>query len=641
MNRNAIRRTVLWLAAAPALALGAPAFAQDKAADQPGKGPGEVTIDVVERPLRDVIAYIMEKTDVNIVLSREAEDIPVTAKLRNLPWREALAVIVERAGAQLDERSANLIKIEKPPRVTFEFDNASARTVIKAIADTANANIVVGREVEGTVTLTLTDIPWRVALDTIVKTLGYAVVQEERGILRIVDPANLALQLETRTFRLRYVRPQPNYRAKIDTDVSVNSIQAPDDTAEGVEKNFKLLSAFKQALAPEGSVTYVRDTNTLVATGTTPKLEQLEKLIARVDVEPAQVYVDLKFIATTNTDFLDVGINPGEKGPGFNMSFGKMIHDVPFQLGAGGWEDHLSAFRGGPEKYGPLPLTDSAAAFTFGTLDFSQTQFALNLIRTDKNSKIVQAPKLIALDNQEATIFVGDTIRFAETKAASNQSGGLEYSIEEAEGSPVQTGFQLLMIPHVIPDKDQIMMTIIPQQRALSGPDDGFRRFVTSSGTLTGVQELLLPQERSATVVTHLKLDNGHTAVLGGLLQDNESKTVNKVPLLGDIPVLGYLFKGETTSNTKANLVVFLTPKILRDQSQMREIVARERVATKDRLEAELLEMFGDTSVAPAKDKDAAKAKDTAKEPAKAPAADPAKDPAKAPAGKPGLAPPK
>jgi type IV pilus assembly protein PilQ len=626
MNRNAIRRTFLWLAAAPALALAAPAFAQQAPADQ-GKGPGEVTIDVVERPLRDVVAYITEKTDVNIVLSREAEDIPVTAKLRNLPWREALAVIVERAGAQLDERSANLIRVEKPPRVTFEFENASARTVIKAIADTANANIVVGREVEGTVTLTLTDIPWRVALDTIVKTLGYAVVQEERGILRIVDPASLRAQLETRTFRLRYVRPAPNYRATIETDVSVKNVTAPEDTADGVEKNFKILSAFRQALAPEGEVTYIRDTNTLVATGTTPKLEMLEKLIARVDVEPAQVYVDLKFIATTNTDFLDVGLNPGEKGPGFAMSFGKMTHDLPFEIGKGGWEDHMSAFRGGPEGFGPLALTDSTAAFTFGTLDFSQTQFALNLIRTDRNSKIVQAPKLIALDNQEATIFVGDTIRFAQTKAASNQSGGLEFSIEEAENSPVKTGFQLLMIPHVIPDKDQIMMTIIPQQRALSGPDDGFRRFVTSSGTLSGQQELLLPQERSATVVTNLKLDNGHTAVLGGLLQDNESKSVNKVPLLGDIPIIGYLFKGETTSNTKSNLVVFLTPRIVRDQSQMRDIVARERSNTKDRIEAELLEMFGDASVAP-------------KAP-EAPAAAPAKPATPATPPKSGLAPPK
>lgn len=619
MNRYAIRRAALRAAVIPALAIAAPALAQD--ARDSGKGPGEVpVIDVVERPLKDVVNYIQEKTDVNIVLSREAEDIPVTVKLRNLPWREALEVVVERAGAQIDERSANLIRIEKPPRVTFNFDDADIRVVIKSVADTAAANIVVGREVQGTISLTLTDIPWRVALDTIVKTLNYQVVQEERGILRIVDPANLRQQLETRTFRLRFVRPQPSYRPKMEAQVMTSSVSAPADGADAIEKEFKLLSAFKQTVAPEGEVTYLRESNSLVVTGTTPKLEALEKLIARVDIEPAQVFVDLKFISTSNKDFLDVGMNPGDNGLAVSTTFGKMTHDLPFRVGQGGWEDHLSPFRdyGSADKkfrYGPLPLTDSASAFTFGTLDFSSTQLALNLIRQDSSSRIVQAPKLIALDNQEATIFVGDTIRFAQTKASSNQSGGLEFSIEEAKNSPVQVGFQMLMIPHVIPDRDQIMMTIIPQQRALSGPDDGFRRFITGSGSQTGQQELLLPQERSSTVVTNLKLDNGHTAVIGGLLQNQESKSTNKIPLLGDIPLLGYLFKGETTSEQQDNLIIFLTPRIIRDQKQMQDQVQHELRNSADRIEAELLEMSGTTSVAPPADT--------------------------APAAKPGLAPPK
>jgi type II secretory pathway component GspD/PulD (secretin) len=615
MNRIAIRRAALVLAALPGLALDSAAFAQD-AREMTGKGPGEVTFDVVERPLRDVIAFIQEKTDVNIVLAREAEEIPVTVKLKSLPWREALDVVAERAGAQVDERSSNLIRVEKPPRVTFEFDGAPVRDVIKAIAATANANIVVGREVEGTVTLTLTDIPWRVALDTIVKTLGYTVVPEERGILRIVDPSSLRLQLDTRTFRLRYVRPASSYRPVIDTQVSVKSVSAPADSADAVEKEFKILAAFQQAVAPEGNVTYVKESNTLVATGTSPKLDNLEKLIARIDTEPAQVYVDLKFITTANTDFLDVGLNPGTNGIGIDMTFGDMVHDLPFRLGQGGFEDHLSAFRGGKDKYGPLPLTDSASAFTFGTLDFKRTQLALNLIRSDETSRIVQAPKLIALDNQEATIFVGDTIRFAQTKSSSNQSGGLEFSIEEAENSPVQVGFQLLMIPHVIPDKDQIMMTVIPQQRSLSGPDDGFRTFRVGAGSQIGAQEMLLPQERSSTVVTHLKLDNGHTAVIGGLLQDQDSTTVNKIPLLGDIPVLGYLFKGETKRKERNNLIIFLTPRIVRDQRQMQDLIYRELNERADRIEAEMLEITGATSVA---------------DPKAAPA----------PSGKPGLAPPK
>lgn len=616
MNRNAklaASGTSLVVAALGLLTGPTTAWAQDaaapkapaKAQEEKPRGPGEVTFDVVERPLKDVVAFIQDKTDVNIVIAKEAEDIPVTVKLRNLPWREALDIVVERAGAQVDERSQNLIRIEKPARVKFTFQNADVREVIKAVADIAAANIIVGKEVEGTVSLTLNDIPWRVALDTIAKTCGFTVVEEERGILRVVDPANLKEQLETRIFTLRFVRPRAPYRPTMDTQVSVKNIAAPADDIATIEREFNLLKAFTQAVAPEGGVTYVKETNSLIATGTTPKLENLEKLVARLDVEPAQVFVDVKFITTRNNDLLDIGMGPGPTGIGASIGFGSMVHRLPFNIGNGGWEDHLSAYRNvdangatvGANRYGPAPITDSAAAFKFGTLDFSSTTYALHLIKNDVTSRIVQAPKLIALDNQEATIFVGETIRYARTQASSNQSGGLQYSIDEADNSPVQTGFQLLMIPHVIPDKDQVMLTIMPQQRALSGPDGGFRRFVTGVGGDTGQQEILLPQEQSSTVVTNMKLENGQTAVIGGLLQDADTLTVNKVPVLGDIPILGYFFKIERTDKQKSNLIIFVTPTIVRDAQAMRDVVVSELRNRQNRVEEELNEIYGGKGV--------------------------------------------
>lgn len=580
--------------------VGAPgAFADngDESAPRVRGHGGEVSFDVVERPLKDVVLLIQEFTEVNLVLAVEAESVPVTVKLKKLPWREALEVVVEKAGCQLDERSANLIRIERPPRVSFEFENADVRIVIKAIADIAGANIVVGREVEGTVTVSLHDIPWRVALDTISKTLGYTVVAEERGILRIVDPANLEEQMETQVYRLRFVRPHSPYRPKMESQVHESKAKALGTSMAEIEKEFNLLKAFQQALEPKGKVTYLKESNSLIATGTRPQLSQLEKLIARVDVEPAQVYVDVKFITTQNSDFLDLGVDPGETGIALDMSFGSMLHRLPFNLFGGGFEDSLSPFRGGPERFGPLPVTSSTDAFTFGTLDFSSTKFALNLVKTDKSSRIVQAPKLIALDNQEATIFVGETIRFAQTKAASNQSGGLEFSIDEADNSPVQVGFQLLIIPHVIPDKDQVIMTLIPQQRSLTGTSSeqpGFDVFTTGVGGTTGEQRIALPREQSSTVVTKMKLDNGQTAVVGGLLRDTETVEVNKIPFLGDLPVLGYLFRGETTATERTNLIIFVTPKIVRDSNQMRKLVRDELRDRQDRIEAELVEIAGD-----------------------------------------------
>ncbi len=605
MKRNARYATAVVLGAAAFGLLGtAPAaFAQDLSAtgDRDRRSAGDVSLDIIERPLKDVIAYIQDRTDTNLILSQEAEGVLVTVKVKNLPWREALEVVAERAGCQLDERSANLIRIEKPPRVSFDFDNADVRIVIKAIADIAGANIVVGREVEGSVTLSLHNIPWQVALDTIIKTLGYTIVYEDLGILRIVSPASIKAQLETQVFRLKWVRPQSPYRAIIETEISESKIKAVGDTVQEIEKNFNILVAFEAALAPEGSVTYIKETNSLIATGTAPALTELERLIARIDIEPAQVFVDVKFINTTNEDFLDIGVNPGENGLSASMSLGKMLTRLPFSIGSGGFEDSLTPGRAPDGSRGlPLPVQQGDALFdslfSYGTLDFSSTNLALNLIKTDSKSRLVQAPKLVCLDNQEASIFVGETIRFAQTIATSNQSGGLEFSISEADSSPVQTGFQLLMIPHVIPDRDQVMMTVIPQQRALTGTSaeqPGFDTFKTGAGGTTGEQQISLPRESNATVVTHVKLNSGETAVIGGLLTDIETHTVNKVPFLGDIPVLGYLFRGEQTSNKKNNLIIFITPTIIRDVSQMKEIVVNELRNRKDRIESELLEIYG------------------------------------------------
>jgi type II secretory pathway component HofQ len=108
----ALAVAALGLLTAPAVAFAQEVPAKKAAAadDDKGRGPNEVTFDVVERPLKDVVAFIQDKTDVNLVISKEAEEIPVTVKLRNLPWREALEIVVERAGAQIDEKSQNLIR---------------------------------------------------------------------------------------------------------------------------------------------------------------------------------------------------------------------------------------------------------------------------------------------------------------------------------------------------------------------------------------------------------------------------------------------------------------------------------------------------------------------------------------------------
>jgi type IV pilus assembly protein PilQ len=573
-----------------------PAFAADEepAVEMPrpvfpkltsGSGEGKVTLDVVERPLKDVVDYIRDLTEVNLFVAPEAEEQKVTIKVRNLPWRTFLDLVAEKTGCVLDSRDPSVVKIERPPRVTFTFEDTDVKKVIQLIADYSGANVIIAPHVEGTVNVSLRDIPWRDALDTIVKTLGYTVVEEERGILRIMSPSMLKEQLETEVFTFKFIRPPDPIRGTIKSSVAVGSIAAPD--SKDVEKEFPLLKAFRAAVAPGGTLEYIKASNSIVVTATRPKLNKLVELIQEVDNEPSQVFVDMQFVTTSNTDFLDVGLDPGEDGLSVAMSFGDMTHRLPFNLGDGGWLEGIAANPVGPEA---LP----SGGFNFGKLDFTKTQLALRLLKQDKSSKVVQAPKLIALDNQEATIFVGETIRYAKTEASSSQSGGLEYAISEAENSPVQTGFQLLVIPHVIPGTDRVIMTVVPKSVSLTGTSTtlpGFDEFRTGSGV--SEVSILLPRESSAEMVTHMVLDSGETAVLGGLLTDRDAETVNAIPFLGEIPVIGWLFKNERKTKTKDHLIVFITPRLLESSDAVRSALQRELEERRARITEEYNKIRG------------------------------------------------
>ncbi|HYC31847.1 MAG TPA: type II and III secretion system protein, partial [Gemmatimonadales bacterium] len=196
----------------------------------------------------------------------------------------------------------------------------------------------------------------------------------------------------------------------------------------------------------------------------------------------------------------------------------------------------------------------------------------LKLLKADDQSHVVQAPKLIALDNQEATIFVGRTVRFAQTEAVEGQSGGLTFTIKEADNSPVQTGFQLFIIPHIIPGTNKIMMTVIPEAEQLVGTSTdpnvprGFDLFTSGEGTANEVS-IALPQIASSTLVTNMMLESGETAVIGGLTVTSVTKNRSGIPLLSGLPVVGKLFSFSEDRENRRDLIILVTPRITDDGS--------------------------------------------------------------------------
>lgn len=573
-----------------AAAFSAVVFAAQASAQVFGQGDGVSAVvdesatitlqDVKDRPLEDVLKLIRDRSGANILLA-PGVDAKVTISFSGVPWREALELVAENAGCIVTETKGRVFRVDKPMSVSFSFQDTDIRSVIQAIAKASQANIVVAPDVTGLVTMEIRERPWRDALDNVVKTLNFTVVEEERGVLRIVSPSSLTEQLETRVFELKYLRPKSTYVASIKTDFAVGEAKKP--TNDPVV-DFPLLTALKKHLSKSGELDYFDKQNAIFVKDTKPTLDRISEVISRLDIEPAQIFIDVKFVTSNVGDDLDLAFGVDD-GVTATLTGAAIPSKVPFNLGPGGFDDEIFP----SETDGPFggALVNDLTLKT-GLLDFRSTRLAIRLKQTMNNVEVIQAPKLITLDHQEATVFVGDIIRYAETDAATNQAGGLAFSVKEAESSPVETGFQLLVIPHVVPGSNKILMTVIPQARFLSGTSDpnlpGFNLFGVEGATIS------LPQITSQTVVTNMMLESGQTGVIGGLITDRTSSLVTKVPGLGDLPYIGFFFRRTQDVSTQNHLLVLLTPHIIRGSIESRENLSRVLAEDQSKSEQEWME---------------------------------------------------
>ena len=587
--RSVICAVAAWtsLAAVPAQEAQAPAATpptQDEIkSEAEGDSASRLTLRLKDRDLRDVVASIRRKTNANIIMDASIE-ASVTIDLQDVHWRQALSLVAEQAGCIVTEQPGGLLKVEKPPRVYFAFENTDIQKVIDTIAKISGANIVVAPEVKGTITVRLKNIPWRDALDATVKTLGFVVVEEDRQILRVVPASNIQQDLETRSIQLRYIRPNSVFLPLIRSDY-IKDRRLVQPLQRG-QIDFSLLQTLQRMITPDiGSLEYVQETNVILVKDTKPVVEAIAKTIALMDVEPSQVQLDVRFVTTTNEDLLDFGVSPGGNGWTASIGLGQIPTRLPFDLGAGGWDDRLIASPTGTGPFADdtqnLPAATTIPNVVFGALNFQEVSATLRLLQRDARSEILQAPQITTLDHNTATIFVGEAVRYAQARVEQGQAGGLLLALEEGDESPVNIGFQLLATPHIVPGTDRVIMQVIPQRTALSGTGTtaiapaGFDVFEIGGGTTAGAGQIALPRVASSTLATTVLLRSGQSAVLGGLKSKTESETVTQLPLLGDIPVLGYLFKNRTKQLVTSTLLVFITPQVIRSPEDVEQSMRR------------------------------------------------------------------
>jgi type II secretory pathway component GspD/PulD (secretin) len=543
------------------------------AASANDEGPN-VSVDFSNASMHDVADYLAVRAGVNIVVEKGVAGA-VNLKLNDVSWLDTLTLASNQVGCSVEKGDGNIYFVSTPHfSFTTKSEGVSLKQVVSLLAQQSGQNIVVAPDVDAIVHFSLRDVPWQVALDTIVKTAGpFALVRDESGVYRIIKASALKEQRETMVFKLKYIQPPSEYKPKLTSEFT-DRRGGESSGSQELRESFTLFKALTEVVRDQGTVEFDYDSNAFIVTTTKPTLDEVADIIRLVDVRPEQVFIDVKFVATSHTDLIKVGVN---WPPGLLVSTngGSFYHRLPFNLYEGGFEDSLSITGDSPTQNDIDVFLNSVGggAYTFGVMDFTNTSAVLEFFANDSESEILQAPQLTVVDNKPATVFIGDTIHFAEEYSSSAQSGGVVQGIREAsKNSPVKVGTQLMVTPHIVPDSDNVILSVIPASESLTGtssPDvAGFERFSIGSTFID------LPRLSSRTIVTTLMLKDGQTAVLGGLIGENRTLNINKWPILGDIPVLGYLFKHKQIDNQINNLYVFISVRVLRDEADVESLFA-------------------------------------------------------------------
>jgi type IV pilus assembly protein PilQ len=544
--------------------------------------PGERTsVDFKGESLKDVLDFLSTRSGMNVrALDDKTLELKVTFKLDAVTWRDILEFMAEKYKLIVDtsKEAAGIIIVKSPPKVSIEFPKPTdVRVVIASIAAQTDANLIIGPDVKGTVSLSLKDVPWEEALDMVVRTVDMVAVKDKFNTYRITTPAKIATQLETQIFRLSYIQPEGSrYVATIDTPFA----ERKDATPGGATKEpISLLGVLKEMVSKQGKVNYERRSNTLVIVDSPTKLQVMAKLIEKVDIPPKQVHLAVRMVELTDSESEDLGM---EWANGFTGTLTGMAFDTMFPFNSTGgdnaWTKTVPGRYGVLARQGSYPrrlddpllsLPEDLGKPTLGRLDLTGLRATLRFVKTKTSGSIIQAPSIIALDNEEATIHVGKNIRYAEYFTESTDGGGISSGYREANDSPIKEGVQVLVVPHVTGPDGNVILTIIPKSENLdTGVGQG--GFVTFGA---GDTQISLPQTVQRIVVTKMMLRDMETGVIAGLKKTISSTAERKVPFLGDIPVLGWLFKSRSRpaeSNQRLNMMIFVTPTVIDLQKEMR-----------------------------------------------------------------------
>jgi type IV pilus assembly protein PilQ len=458
--------------------------------------------------------------------------------------------VVEIAPKKVDKTAADgkLAKGQDPVysgnRVTFNFQDIPVRSALQLLADISNLNLVASDTVGGSVTLRLVNVPWDQALDVVLRAKSLD-KRQSGNVIWIAPQEELAkyeqsiadarlkaednAQLVTDYVPISYGKAKDI--AKLLTQGSMQSQGGSSGGANGGSRGF---------LSSRGSVSFDDRTNTLLINDNPQKIHELRELIAVLDKPVQQVLIESRIVIATDNFTRDLGAKFGVQGSKTNPS-GQVLSTGATSNGAG--------TASGVNVN--LPVTSPAGSFGIGILGKNYAlDLELSAAQTEGRGEVISSPRVITANQQEAVIRQGQEIGYVTYQNSATGAAGSGTATVQFKDAVLE----LKVTPTITADNRVYLMINVKK--------DALDSYITVPGSGQ------VPTIDTREINTSVLVDNGQTVVLGGIYEITKQNTATKVPGLGDIPGIGILFRNTSRESDKAELLIFVTPRILSESLQ-------------------------------------------------------------------------
>jgi len=413
-------------------------------------------------------------------------------------------------------------------KLSLNFQDIEVRAVLQLLADFTALNVVVSDSVQGNITLRLKNVPWDQALDIILKSKGLA-MRQSGNVLLVAPGEEIASREKLELESQKQISELIPLRSEL---IQINYAKAASIANLLKSDNSTLLSG-------RGNVTVDERTNTLLVRDTSDRLDEIRKLIVKLDIPIRQVLIEARIVIATDTFAKDLGVR-------FGLQSSKTSGDSTIMTSAraGGLSTNLRA-PGSFQDLNNLNINlpaggASPTSFALGILN-SDVLLGLELsaLQAEGRGEVVSNPRVITSNQKEALIEQGTEIPYSEATS----SGATSVSFKKATLS-------LRVTPQITPD-DRVILDL---QVTKDSVGDVFNN---------------VPSIDTKKVSTQVLVDNGETVVLGGIYEQDKRESKSKVPFLGDLPLIGGLFRSTNDVNNKKELLIFVTPKILKESLKL------------------------------------------------------------------------